>query len=111
MQEVLQTNKRNITKEIKKLIIYVCSRYSDKPNDRIIQTKQYCNDIAKQGDIPICPHLFYHNINIGEDNGLFIGLKLLEVCDELWVYGEVSKNMINEIIRARSLKIRVVYKE
>jgi hypothetical protein len=92
------------------MVIYICSKYSDNPQYRVKEAKEYCNDVIKQGDIPICPHLFYHGLKIGEDKGLAIGLKLLEICDELWVYGEVSVNMANEIRRARSLNIRVIYK-
>lgn len=94
-----------------KMIIYICSRYSDNPQVRIKEARKYCEDVIVQGDIPICPHLFYHDLKIGENNGLAIGLKMLEICNELWVYGEASKNMSNEIRRARSLNIRVVYKD
>lgn len=91
------------------MIVYICSRYSDNPDYRVKQAIEYCKLAILQGNTPVCPHLFYHNLDIGENNGLNIGLKMLEICDELWVFGIPSNNMKNEIKRARSLKIRIIY--
>jgi hypothetical protein len=40
--------------------------------------------------------------------GLDLGLELLEICDELWAFGDkVSEGMAGEIARAGELGLRV----
>ena len=41
--------------------------------------------------------------------GLMFGLSLLAVCDEVWVFGEVSSGMQQEITEAKKLGKRVRY--
>ena len=41
--------------------------------------------------------------------GLMFGLSLLAVCDEIWVFGEVSAGMQQEITEAKKLGKRVRY--
>jgi hypothetical protein len=43
--------------------------------------------------------------------GLMFGLALLGICDEIWVFGDVSPGMAAEIEEAKRLHKPVIYKE
>ena len=40
-----------------------------------------------------------------------IGLELLNICSELWVFGEVSEGMLREIELAGKMGKKILYKE
>ena len=40
-----------------------------------------------------------------------IGLELLEICNEIWVFGEISEGMLREIELAGKLGKKILYKE
>lgn len=58
------------------------------------------------GNLPIAPHLYFTQF-LGEDNkerdlGILMGLELMELCDEVWVFGEtISEGMRREIEYAK----------
>ena len=90
-------------------LIYICSPYSTLGNreENIEVAKQACNLILKQGDIPICPHLFYGATGVLDDDipserktGIKAGLELLEYCDGMLIVGDISKGMKDEIAAA-----------
>ena len=66
--------------------------------------------------MPIASHLLYPQIL--DDNkpaerelGLSFGLALLQMCDEVWVFGKVTKGMAGEIEEAKRLKKQIRYFE
>lgn len=66
--------------------------------------------------MPIASHLLYPQI-LNDNNpaerelGLSFGLALLQMCDEVWVFGKVSKGMTSEIEEAKRLKKQIRYFE
>jgi len=72
-------------------------------------------EAAKVGCIPIAPHVYLtqfldDTIPAERDIGLKMGLELLGLCDEVWVYGEPSEGMRSEIQAAWLENIPVVRK-
>ena len=68
---------------------------------------------VKQGVVPIAVHLMYPQIwddRIPEERekGLRMGLRILEACDEIWLFGErISEGMWREWEAAEKLGIPV----
>lgn len=110
-------------------LIYVCSAYRGVKYKRktpqelmheilknVTKTKLYCSDIVSEGHIPIAPHIYFTqfmNDDIADErNKAFkMNLKLLDMCDEMWVYGkEISDGMQIEIDYAIDNKMRIVFK-
>lgn len=110
-------------------LIYVCSAYRGIKHDRktpqelmheilknVTKTKLYCSDIVSEGHIPIAPHLYFTQFMnddvVDERNKAFeMNLKLLDLCDEMWVYGqEISDGMQIEIDYAIKNKKKLVFK-
>ena len=103
-------------------LIYVCSPCRGNPpykkkktSFNIWKAGNYCWDIIDAGHIPIAPHYFYSDFlkdKIPEQRAkaLEIGLRLLLMCDEVWVFGEIiSEGMKDEIARAEELGIPIKY--
>lgn len=94
--------------------VYVCSQYGTRGNreTNLEFAKLFCGAVIEEGDIPICPHLFYAEV-LNDDveaqraAGLEIGLELLEDCKELRIYSRISEGMKAEILRAEELGIPV----
>lgn len=83
--------------------IYVCSPLSGDIKKNIERAKEYSKFVVKQGHIPITPHIYFTQF-LDDNNksersiGLLMGLELMEICDELWVFGKViSQGMRKEI--------------
>ncbi len=98
-------------KEIKK--VYICSPLSGKIEENIKKAKEYCREVSLKGSLPIAPHTYFtqflNDDNLEERNiGMIMGLELLKLCDEVWVFGEVvSDGMKKEIEFAKQLNIKI----
>lgn len=106
--------KRAGYQKIKK--IYVVSKYAGDVDGNINAAIGYCRYVIDQGFMPIASHLIYPQI-LNDDNpsernlGLRFGLALLSVCDEVWVFGEVSSGVAKEIEVAKRLEKPLRYFE
>ena len=74
--------------------------------------KLFCMAVIEEEKIPICPHLFLaavlnDDVESQRAAGLKIGLELLEDCDELRIYSQISEGMKAEILKAEELGIPV----
>lgn len=104
---ITQKNVRGIS--VKK--IYVCSPYHGDEAQNTESAIAYCRDIALRGDMPVAPHIYFTRF-LSDDNGeerrlgIDMGLELLKLCDEMWVYGRViSEGMAREIAYACERRI------
>ena len=64
--------------------------------------------------MPIASHLLYpqilnDNIPAEREFGLLFGLALLRVCDEVWVFGEITPGVAAEIEEAKKLNKQIRY--
>lgn len=100
--------------------VYICARYKGNVFRNIALAQEYSRWVYKQGYLPICVHLFLNeSTGLSEENGdrkklLKLGLEILEMCDECWVFDEsgISEGMEAEIRRAvkKDIKVRVLNK-
>lgn len=95
------------------MIVYVASPYAGDIGNNIIRARAYCRHVVNEGHMPIAPHLLYPQF-VCEDTerhiGLGFGLKLLELCDELWVFGDrISIGMSAEIEEAKKRGMPIKY--
>lgn len=103
--------------------IFVCSPY--RPTSRleadreremrenVKRAKLACRILVKLGYLPLAPHLYFTRFLEDSDEkereeGIRLGLRWLELSDELWVFGEqITDGMSREISYARKLGIPV----
>ena len=90
-------------------IIFVCSPFQGK-KENIEKAKKYCRYIVELGYIPIAPHVYFPQFMDDSKpeerrRALEMNKKLMEFCDELWVFGdEITEGMREEIEHFKKLK-------
>lgn len=88
-------------------IVYICSPYSGDVEGNTKAAQAYSKFAVKQGTIPLAPHLIFPQFlddgDIKERRlAMRMNLILLGRCQELWVFGDViSEGMQEEISRAK----------
>lgn len=96
-----------------KPFIYICSPLRGDIKRNIKRAIGYSRFVYSKGGVPLAPHVIFTTFlddEIPEERaaGMEMGLELLRVCDELWVFGErISEGMAGEIKRAKSLGLTV----
>jgi len=111
-EERIQNKKRL---SIDKKFIYICSPVRGDVERNIEKARTYCKRVLDIGCIPIAPHVMFDGLlhdDIPEERiqALEIGLQLVRMCDELWVFGEkISSGMEAEILLANGLNIPIKY--
>ena len=92
-------------------LVYIASPYSGDVERNVAFAKAACRYAMKQGVTPIASHLLYPQMlddKVPEERnlGTGMGLRILKVCDEIWVCGnELSSGMEQEICAARRFRI------
>ena len=89
-------------------LIYVASAYAGNVKENSERAKRYCVHVINEGGVPIAPHLLFtqfldDSVPHERKLGLDLGLELLEHCDEVWVFGDISEGMKREIEKAEEL--------
>lgn len=96
-------------------LIYMASPYAGDVEKNITFAKQACRYVMEQGHAFFAPHLLYPQILDDTDPaerkiGLKLGLRMLVICDEIWVCsGRISPGMEAEIELAKQLGIPIRY--
>jgi len=96
-------------------IVYICSPYSGDISKNTMKARRYCRFTAMSNCIPLAPYLLYpqfldETIECERELGISFGLKLLDHCSEVWVFGErISTGMALELERAAEKKMRIHY--
>ncbi len=96
--------------------IYVCSPYGG-VDTNYEAAKAYGKYVLREGGIPVIPHTMLHGIADDKNPehraaALMLGKKLLNECDEVWVFGDyetASDGMHGEIIFAGNIGKPVRY--
>lgn len=84
--------------------VYICSPLKGDIQGNIEKARKYCRDaLLNDGCIPIAPHAYFTQF-LDDTNaierviGMECGIELLDMCDELWVFGStISEGMRAEI--------------
>lgn len=98
-------------------LVYIASPYAGDIEFNTRMAIEYCRYAAGRGVIPLAPHLlltrFLCESNPQErEQGITMGLRLLAVCSELWVFGNrISVGMCCEIAEAEKLGIKIVFQD
>lgn len=107
MKEYRQRQKQRYADKNRRKV-YVASRYAGDVERNVAMAIDYCRRVIDAGYMPVASHLLYPEILNDNDPderelGLLFGLALLRMCDEVWVFGEVSEGMAKEIEEAKKL--------
>lgn len=101
--------------EDEKKIVFICSPYNGDIEINTLRAKRYGRYAMNKQAAPIIPHLMYTQF-LNENNyeertlGLNMGLVLLSICQELWVFGSrISRGMEIEIEEAKNRNIPIKY--
>jgi hypothetical protein len=95
-------------------LVYVCSPVRGDVEDNLKKANRYCEYVVCCGHIPLAPHLawqgFLPETPENRKKTLVMGLKLIDYCSEVWVFGdEISQGMQGEIDYAEKLNKPVMY--
>lgn len=94
-------------------LVYICAPLRGDVEKNIAFARQKAQEVFQAGDIPVCPHLMFPPIadpeNPQQDQAArAMGLRLVESCQEVHVYGpEWTEGMWAEIRHAMDLGIEV----
>lgn len=104
----------NIEKEQKRYrpIVYICSPFSGDVAGNTIRARQYSRFAVDKGAIPIAPHLLLPQFMEEETErelAMFMDIAILSKCKELWVFGEPTAGMQNEITYAERKNMTIRY--
>lgn len=95
-------------------LVYVCSPLRGDVERNVRKANGYCLFAAKQSVLPIAPQVMFTGflddaIPEERQTGLALGLEILKLCSEVWVFGEkISEGMQAEIKAAVDLGIPVL---
>ena len=126
MLDIINTYDKIPLGDMKK--VYICSPVKgdqDDPmimRDNIARAALYSETVFRLGYLPICVHVYLEaatglneaNSPGDRDAAIRLGLEMLVLCDELWVFGvkpgKESRGMKNEIKEAEKRGIKVIYR-
>jgi len=97
--------------------IFVCSPLRGDIKENINKAKGYSKRIVSRGHIPITPHIYFtqfldDTIEAERNMGRKMGMELLRLCDELWVFGDkITEGMKKEIDYCKKIKKKIIYIE
>ena len=95
--------------------VYVASRYAGDVDQNTANAVRYCKYAIQRGYMPVASHLLYPAILDDNDPqqrtlGTMFGLALLNLCHEVWVFGEqLSPGMEREVVEAKRLNKPIRY--
>ena len=96
-------------------IVYICSPLRRSYEKNIVKANLYSRFAYEQGCLPIAPQVIFPQFLDDENKaerraGMDMGLQLLDICSELWVFGtRISEGMKTEIEMAKMKGILIRY--
>ena len=95
--------------------VFICSPLRGNLAGNIAKAEAYCLEATKEGVIPFAPHIYFTRFLDDTDPeqrllGMHMGIEMLKICQEIWVYGEPSEGMKQEVEIAEKLGIRKIIK-
>lgn len=113
--EALLNVMREERKKGQKVLVYICSPYSEDIEGNTKRAREYCRFAVEQNCIPLAPHLYFPQFMEECDPeqrslGIAFGLVLQGRCREVWVFGRrISRGMAVEIEKAKERNLRLRY--
>jgi len=97
-------------------LVYICAPLRGAVEKNIEFARQKAQEVFQAGEIPICPHLMFPPIARPDDpaqdqTAREMGLRLVETCQEVRVYGAVTEGMQVEIDRAVQAGVAVKFEQ
>lgn len=97
-------------------LIFVCSALRWDVYKNINKAQEYSRQVSLDGNIPITPHIYFtqfldDNIKLERELWIASWIKLLELCDEMYVYWEPTEGMKMEIDFANNNNIKIYEKD
>jgi len=94
--------------------VFICSPYAGNIPENARKARKYCRFAVSCKRIPFAPHLLFPqflNENAPDQRalGISMGMAFLEICREVWVFGNASVGMRMEIDRAQKCRIPIRY--
>jgi len=93
--------------------VYICSPYAGDLEGNAERARRYCRFAVDSGKIPVAPHVYLPRFMSEEterEAALVAGLRFLDICAEVWVFGDrISEGMRREIAHAETAGIPVRY--
>ena len=83
--------------------VYICSPLRGDITGNIERAINYCKEAEEEDVLPIAPHIYFtrfmdDTIPEKRERAMKMGIELLDMCDELWIYGDtISEGMRAEI--------------
>ncbi len=82
--------------------VYICAPLGGNVRENLERVKRYAEYALKCGTAPVVPHFYALCLDDADPKqrqlGMAAGLALLEICDEMWIFGNtVSEGMRGEI--------------
>ena len=74
-------------------MVYICSPLRGNVSENMAKAKEYAREVFLEGNIPICPHVYFPQFASVEDPAenrlaMDMGLSLLKRCSRINVYGD-----------------------
>jgi hypothetical protein len=96
--------------------VFICSPFCGDMEGNARKAATYSRMACEQGFLPVAPHLLFPqflNEGIEEDRrlGISMGMELLALCDEVWVFREATEGMAAEIASATAQGKTIIFKE
>ena len=91
-------------------VIYVCAPFSADPVSNTARARIIARCLVHAGHLPVVPHLLFPAIldeGTDRDLALQLCLRLVQLVDEVWVYGRLTEGMRLEISAAEKFGIPV----
>ena len=91
-------------------VIYVCAPFSADPASNTATARTIAKRLVHEGHLPVVPHLLLPTIldeGTDRDLALQLCLRLVQLVDEVWVYGRLTEGMRLEISAAEKFGIPV----
>lgn len=94
-------------------VVYICSPLRGDMERNIKNACSFCRFAVAKGFIPLAAHLMFPRFMDDGDAeereaALFMGVRLLAKCDEVWCFGpQISEGMASELAVARELNKRI----
>ncbi|MDE6456253.1 MAG: hypothetical protein K2L38_10195, partial [Dysosmobacter sp.] len=98
-------------------LVYICAPLRGDTIHNIEFARQKAQEVFQSGDIPVCPHITLPSnadpaCSVQDEAAREMGLRLLESCHQINVYGStITEGMRAEIRRAQDQGIPVVFEQ